>query len=79
MTLSCGQTRADREAAPVDERVDFGREPASGTTRDNDLDPFLAVAACWRGRDSHHYVTRGVFGKFIRTFAETTGSRPTGS
>lgn len=32
VTLSSGQAQPDREALPIDDRMDFGCEPASGTT-----------------------------------------------
>lgn len=32
VALPSGQAQSDREALPVDDRVAFGREPASGTT-----------------------------------------------
>lgn len=37
----------DRSALCVDEGVDFGREPASGTTQTAIDTPLLAVAPCW--------------------------------
>ncbi|GGC16183.1 hypothetical protein GCM10011494_38860 [Novosphingobium endophyticum] len=44
--LSSGQAQSDREALPVDNRVDFGREPASGATETMISIPLFAVAAC---------------------------------
>ena len=46
MALPGGQAQPDREALPVDDRVDFGREPASGTTETMISIPLFAVAAC---------------------------------
>lgn len=46
MALSGGQTQPDREALPIDDRVDFGRKPASGTTETTISIPLFAVAAC---------------------------------
>ena len=47
MALPCGQAQPDREALPIDDRMDFGREPASGTTETMIPIPLFAVAACW--------------------------------
>lgn len=46
MALPCGQAQPDREALPIDDRVDFGREPASGATETMISIPLFAVAAC---------------------------------
>ena len=46
MALSSGQAQSDREALPIDDRVDFGREPASGATETMISIPLFAVAAC---------------------------------
>ncbi|SCZ20666.1 hypothetical protein SAMN03080610_00168 [Afifella marina DSM 2698] len=50
MGLSCGQAKPDREALRIDDRVDFGREPASGTTETMISIPLFAFAACWWAR-----------------------------
>ena len=50
MALSCGQAQSDREALPVDNCMDFGRESASGTTETMISIPLFAVAACWWAR-----------------------------
>ena len=50
MALPGGQTQPDREALPVDNRVNFGREAASGTTETMISIPLFAVAACWCAR-----------------------------
>ena len=50
MGLPCGQAQPDREALPVDNRVDFGREAASGATETMISIPLFAVAACWCAR-----------------------------
>ena len=46
MALPGGQAQLDREALPIDDRVDFGREAASGTTETRISIPLFAVAAC---------------------------------
>ena len=50
MALTCGQAQPDREALPIDNRVDFGRESASGATETMISIPLFAVAACWCAR-----------------------------
>ena len=50
MALPGGQAQSDREALPVDDRVDFGRKPASGATETMISIPLFAVAACWWAR-----------------------------
>ena len=50
MTLPSGQAQPDRKALPIDDRVDFGREPAPGTTETMISIPLFAVAACWCAR-----------------------------
>ncbi|KQN07973.1 hypothetical protein ASE85_17225 [Sphingobium sp. Leaf26] len=50
MGLPNGQAQPDREALPIDDRMDFGREPASGTTETMISIPLFAVAACWCAR-----------------------------
>jgi len=50
MALPGGQAQSDREALPVDDRMDFRREPASGTTETMISIPLFAVAACWCAR-----------------------------
>ena len=50
MALAGGQTQPDREALPIDDRMDLGREPASGATETMNSIPLFAVAACWRAR-----------------------------
>ncbi|GAA4765853.1 hypothetical protein GCM10023306_09650 [Novosphingobium ginsenosidimutans] len=50
VALPCGQAQPDREALPVDDRMDFGREPASGATETMISIPLIAVAACWWAR-----------------------------
>jgi hypothetical protein len=47
MALPCGQAEPDRETLPIDDRVDFGRESASGATETMISIPLFAVAACW--------------------------------
>jgi hypothetical protein len=47
MCLPSGQAEPDREALRIDNRVDFGGEPASGATETMISIPFFAVAACW--------------------------------
>lgn len=37
----------DRSALGIDERVELGREPASGTTQTSIDTPLFAVAPCW--------------------------------
>lgn len=44
--LSGGQREPDWEAFRIDDHVDFGREPASGTAEAMISIPFFAVAAC---------------------------------
>lgn len=46
MALPSGQAQPDRKTLPVDDRVDFGREAASGTTETMISIPLFAVAAC---------------------------------
>ena len=46
MALPGGQAQSDREALPIDDRMDFGREPASGATETMISIPLFAVAAC---------------------------------
>ena len=48
--LTSGQAQPDREALPVNDRVDFGREPAPGATETMISIPLFAVAACWCAR-----------------------------
>lgn len=43
MTLPGGQAQPDRETLPVDNRVDFGREPASGA-----LETMISIPFCRR-------------------------------
>ena len=50
VALSSSQAQPDRKASPVDDRMDFGREPASGTTETMISIPLFAVAACWWAR-----------------------------
>jgi hypothetical protein len=51
VALPSGQAQPDRETSPIDARVDFGREPASGTTETIiSRPPLFAVAACWWAR-----------------------------
>jgi len=50
MALSGGQAQPDREALPVDDRMDFGRESTSGATEAMISIPLFAVAACWWAR-----------------------------
>lgn len=50
VALPGGQAQPDRETLPIDDRVDFGCEPASGTTETMISIPFFAVAACWCAR-----------------------------
>ena len=50
MALPSGQAQPDREALPIDDRVDLGGEPASGTTETMISIPLFAVAACWWAR-----------------------------
>ena len=50
MRLPSGQAEPDREALRIDDRVDFGREPASGATETMISIPLFAVAACWWAR-----------------------------
>jgi len=50
MRLSSCQAEPDREALRVNDRVDFGCEPASGTTETMISIPLFAVAACWWAR-----------------------------
>jgi hypothetical protein len=47
MALPGGKFQSDREALPVHDRVDFGRETASGATETMISIPLFAVAACW--------------------------------
>ena len=44
------QAEPEREALPVDDRVDLGREPASGATETMISTPLFRVAACWCAR-----------------------------
>jgi len=50
MALSGRQAQSDRETLRIDDRVDLGREPASGTTETMISIPLFAVAACWWAR-----------------------------
>ena len=50
MCLPSGQAEPDREALRIDDRVDFGRESASGATETMISIPLFAVAACWCAR-----------------------------
>ncbi|MCW2396651.1 hypothetical protein M2343_003067 [Sphingobium sp. B8D3B] len=50
MCLPSGQAEPDREALRINDRVDFGREPASGATETMISIPLFAVAACWWAR-----------------------------
>ena len=50
VALASGQAQPDRETFPIYDRVDFGREPASGTTETMISIPLFAVAACWCAR-----------------------------
>jgi hypothetical protein len=45
--LTGGQLELDRPPFLVDERVDFGCEPALGATQTSIWTPLLAVAPCW--------------------------------
>jgi hypothetical protein len=44
--LSRRQAEPEREALPVDDRMDLGREPAPGATEAMISTPLFAVAAC---------------------------------
>lgn len=44
--LACRQAEPDREPLPIDDHMDFGCEPASGTTETMISIPLFAVAAC---------------------------------
>lgn len=46
MALPSREPQSDREALPIDDRVDFGRKPASGKTETMISIPLSAVAAC---------------------------------
>lgn len=46
VALPSGQAQPDRETLPVDDRVDFGGEAASGATGTMISIPLFAVAAC---------------------------------
>lgn len=46
MCLTRSQAEPDREPLSIDDRVDFGREAASGTTETMISIPLFAVAAC---------------------------------
>ncbi len=46
MRLSNSQAQPDREPLRIDDRVDFGREAASGATETMISIPLFAVAAC---------------------------------
>ena len=48
--LPCRQAEPEREALPIDDRVDLGRETASGATETMISTPLFAVAACWCAR-----------------------------
>lgn len=50
MALPSSQAQSDWEAFPVDNRMDFDGEPASGTTETMISIPLCAVAACWCAR-----------------------------
>jgi len=50
MCLASGQAEPDREPLHIDDRVDFGREPASGATETMISIPLFTVAACWCAR-----------------------------
>ncbi len=50
MALSSGKAQSDRKTLPVDDRMDFGREAASGATETMISIPLFAVAACWCAR-----------------------------
>ncbi len=50
MALPSAQAQPDREALPVDDRVDFGRESTSRATETMISIPLFAVAACWCAR-----------------------------
>jgi hypothetical protein len=50
MALPCGQAQPDWETLPVDDCMDFGREPTSGATETMISIPPFAVAACWWAR-----------------------------
>ena len=50
MGLPRCQAELDREPLRVDNRLDLGREPASGATETMISIPLLAVAACWCAR-----------------------------
>ena len=48
--LTRAQAEPERETLPVDDRVDLGREPASGSTETMISTPLFRVAACWCAR-----------------------------
>ena len=50
MALPGGQAQPDREALPIDNRMDFGREAPSGATETMNSIPLFSVAACWYAR-----------------------------
>ena len=48
--LACCQAEPDREALPIDDRMDLGRETAPRATETMISTPLFAVAACWCAR-----------------------------
>jgi hypothetical protein len=50
LRLPCCQAEPDREPLRVDDDMDLGREPASGTTETMIWNSFFPVAACWCAR-----------------------------
>ena len=48
--LARRQAKPDREALPIDDRVDLGREAAPRATETMISTPLFAVAACWCAR-----------------------------
>jgi len=46
MCLASGQAKPDREPLRINDRMDFGRKPASGATETMISIPLFAVAAC---------------------------------
>lgn len=50
MRLTRRQAEPERQALPVDDRVDLGRETASRATETMISTPLFAVAACWCAR-----------------------------
>ena len=77
MRLSGGQDEIDRPAFGIDERMDFGGEPATGTSHAAIAKaPLFAVAACWWTRTQELSIMMISLSKALETAARSRSQTP---